>query len=202
MARTIDEGRRREIADGALQVLRDRGVQKTTMSDIARALEMKRPTLYWYFPDIHAIFDYSLRQMRQEEARFVGERLLGVSHPVDALIAFIEADHAFFVERGVDDYLLMMCQYFAAGGPEMREASRALATAGMLPVRTLLIGMVEQGVAAGTVREVDPTELVDFLLAYLNGALVQAVLAGTLPSATNPFLREHILEPLRCNTVH
>jgi len=66
MARTPDEAKRREIAEGALNVLRERGIHQTTMSHIAAALGMKRPALCWYFSDLGQIFEYSMQQIRAD----------------------------------------------------------------------------------------------------------------------------------------
>ena len=56
MPRRPDLARRAELATAAFEVLRARGMQ-TSMRELADALGVKRPTLYFYFPDLAAVFD-------------------------------------------------------------------------------------------------------------------------------------------------
>ena len=57
MARTPDLVKRAEIAEQSFEFIRTRGFQKRTMRDIAKALGMKRSTLYWYYRDLGGIFE-------------------------------------------------------------------------------------------------------------------------------------------------
>ena len=56
MPRRPDLARRAELAHAAFEVLRARGMQ-TSMRELADALGVKRPTLYFYFPDLGAVFE-------------------------------------------------------------------------------------------------------------------------------------------------
>ena len=56
MPRRPDQARRAELAQAAFDVLRARGMQ-TSMRELADALGIKRPTLYFYFPDLGAVFE-------------------------------------------------------------------------------------------------------------------------------------------------
>src|SRR4029079_12839826 len=56
MARRPDLLRRTELAHAAFEVLRTRGMQ-TSMRELAEALGVKRPTPYFYFPDLGAVFE-------------------------------------------------------------------------------------------------------------------------------------------------
>ena len=116
MARPVDHKKRLEIALGALEVLRERGLIGTSMSQIASALGMKRPTLYWYFPDLQSIFECALVHVRQEEAAFVAERIIGKAHPVDLLDSFVRAEFDFYRERGYTDLLVLMMQFYGRFG--------------------------------------------------------------------------------------
>ena len=94
MARPVDLERRREIALQALEVLRTQGLQQATMSGLAKALGLKRPTLYFYFPSIPDLFLALVEIHREEEVAWVAERLAGKTHPIDAMLAFLRAEHA------------------------------------------------------------------------------------------------------------
>ena len=72
MPRRPDLARRAELARAAFEVLRTRGMQ-TSMRELADALGVKRPTLYFYFPDLGAVFetvlDQTYRGARRARAR-------------------------------------------------------------------------------------------------------------------------------------
>jgi AcrR family transcriptional regulator len=55
MARQFDAARRTALVEQTLDVLRARGVGRLTMSELATALGVKRPTLYFYFRDLSGL---------------------------------------------------------------------------------------------------------------------------------------------------
>src|SRR5688572_12447878 len=98
MPRRPDLARRAELANAAFEVLRTRGVQ-TSMRELADALGVKRPTLYFYFPDLGSVFESVLDQMYQELATLVVARMKTVDNPLDRLYIAVDATIAFHRER-------------------------------------------------------------------------------------------------------
>ncbi|MBW1878152.1 MAG: TetR/AcrR family transcriptional regulator [Deltaproteobacteria bacterium] len=201
MPRTPDEAKRREIAEGALKVLREHGIHQTTMSHIASALGMKRPTLYWYFSDLGEIFEYSMQQIRTDEAAFIVERIRGIDHPLDLLEGLIRADAEFFEQRGLEDFLLLLVQFLGAGDAASRARYRRIAVADMEPLRLMLIASVAAGVEGGMIAPCDPETLVDFLFVVLDGAMVHGVLRGADTSSIYDFVHTAVIAPLRLDGV-
>ena len=46
-----------EALDAAVTIMEEAGVGGLTMSEIARRLGMRQPSLYKYFPSLHAVYD-------------------------------------------------------------------------------------------------------------------------------------------------
>jgi AcrR family transcriptional regulator len=46
-----------EALDAAVEIMEEEGVGGLTMSEIARRLGMRQPSLYKYFPSLHAVYD-------------------------------------------------------------------------------------------------------------------------------------------------
>lgn len=197
MSRPIDHEKRRQIAMGALEVLRERGLLGTSMSQIAAALGMKRPTLYHYFPDLQSIFETALETIRSEEARFVAPRLMGKRHPADLLEAFVRAEHAFYREKGYVDFLVLVLQFWAAGTPEDRERFQRVTAEQLQPLHEMLSHGIQLAIDAGELEPCDPGLLVDFAFALMDGAMVHHILRGTDPDALTDLLRDRVLQPLR-----
>jgi AcrR family transcriptional regulator len=50
------EQRRQEILRAAIQLFAERGMENVTFGDIAKAARLSRPLVYFYFPDLEALF--------------------------------------------------------------------------------------------------------------------------------------------------
>src|SRR5215813_9209603 len=98
MPRRPDLARRAELARAAFEILRARGVQ-ISMRELADALGVKRPTLYFYFPDLGAVFDAALEPLYRALAEAVLARIQDQTHPIDRLRAAIDATLAFHHEQ-------------------------------------------------------------------------------------------------------
>jgi len=195
MARKPDMAKRREIAARAFEAIRARGVHRTTMSDIAAALEMKRPTLYWYFKDLGEIFDAVVQDTDARLRAFVAGRLADVSHPIDYLDALMQASVDFY--EGRRDQIIILFQLWAVSASEDPERILRRGREFIEPVREALVARVRQGVSDGLVAPCDPEKVVDLVLTVADGAQVQRV---TRDAEMRPILdafREYVLAPLR-----
>jgi AcrR family transcriptional regulator len=193
MPRRPDLARRAELARAAFEVLRTRGMQ-TSMSELAEALGIKRPTLYFYFPDLGAVFETVLDQLYQTLFETVLAQVQGHAHPVDRLRAVVDATLAFHRER--PQLIAGIFQLWALGG-------RDLATLldrerrGVLAARDALIADLRAGIARKEVRPCEPERVVDLVLAFLQGAIVHHVIGIAPSDATTEELAARVIEPLR-----
>lgn len=194
MPRTVDHSKRDHIAQVALELMLERGAPSVSMSDIARAVGMKRPTLYWYFKDLGAIFEAVLLRVLTEHDAFVRAQVDAVEHPVDALYAQMVAVDAFFTGR--EGVVLVLFQLWGAayGGSS---TALDLGKRFLGPRRGAAIARLEEGVEAGVVAPCDPARLVDFVSACINGALVQRVSLTGNPSVVHETVWETVLKPLK-----
>src|SRR5258706_6856076 len=113
MPRRPDLARRSELARAAFEVLRTRGMQ-TSMRELADALGVKRPTLYFYFPDLGAVFETVLEQTYRAMAQEIAEAIRGVDHPLDRLRAVVATTIA--IHRARPQLIGGLFQLWAMGG--------------------------------------------------------------------------------------
>src|SRR3954464_6128880 len=113
MPRRPDLARRQELARSAFEVLRTRGMQ-TSMRELADALGVKRPTLYFYFPDLGAVFETVLDETYRTLFAEVALATQRVAHPLDRLRAVVDATIAFHRER--PQLIGALFQLWAMGG--------------------------------------------------------------------------------------
>lgn len=193
MPRKPDQARRSELARAAFDVLRTRGVQ-TSMRELADALGVKRPTLYFYFPDLGAVFESVIDETYRTLAELVMARVQGVAHPLDRLRAVVDATIAFHRER--PQLIGGLFQLWAMGGRDfasLLDRERRIVVA----ARDALVADLRAGIARREVRACDPERIVDLVLAVVDGVLVHHVIGIARPDGVIEELADRVIEPLR-----
>jgi AcrR family transcriptional regulator len=193
MARRPDLARRAELAQAAFDVLRMRGMQ-TSMSELADALGVKRPTLYFYFPDPGAVFETVLGETYRALAEHVVAKTRNVEYPLDRLRAVVDATIAFHRER--PQLIGALFQLWALGGRDFAsvlDRERRI----MLVAREALVADLQAGIARREVRPCDPERVVELVLAVVDGVLVHHVLGIARPDGVIEELAARVIDPLR-----
>jgi AcrR family transcriptional regulator len=193
MPRRPDLVRRAELARAAFEVLRARGVH-TSMRELADALGIKRPTLYFYFPDVGAVFETVLDETYRALAEHVVARTRAFDHPLDRLRAVVDATIAFHRER--PQLIGGLFQLWAVGGRDFAsilERERRV----VLAARDALVADLRAGIARRQVAPCDPERVVELVLAALDGVLVHHVLGIARTESVIDELAARVIEPLR-----
>src|SRR5256885_15896957 len=168
MPRQPDLAYRAQLARDAFAVLQARGVG-TSMRELADALGVKRPTLYFYFPDVGAVFETVLDQTYQQLAEHVIARTRAVDHPLDRLRAVVDATIAFHRDR--PQLIGGLFQLWAIGGRDLSvvlDRERRVVVA----ARDALVADLRAGIANRDVAACEPERIVGLRLAVVDGVLV------------------------------
>jgi AcrR family transcriptional regulator len=165
------------------------------MSDLATALDMKRPTLYWYFRNLGEIFEAVVEQTHNGLRAFVAARLVDIDHPIDFLEQMTRAVMDFYATRR--DVIVVLFQLWAVGGSDDPQRTLERGRALVEPIRTLFVGRLQAGIDAGRVAECDADAIVDLTLSVTDGALIQWVTRDADPTPIVDAFSRHVLEPLR-----
>lgn len=193
MPRRPDLARRSELAHAAFEVLRARGMQ-TSMRELADALGVKRPTLYFYFPDLGAVFETVLEQTYKTYAEEIVARTRTVDHPLDRLRAVALGTLEFHRQR--PHLIGGLFQLWAVGGrsfASVLDRERAMVLLG----REALVADLRAGIARREVKPCDPQRVVELVLAVVDGVLVHHVLGIASADRVLDELVERVIEPLR-----
>ena len=199
MPRRPDLARRTSLARAAVDVLRARGLQ-TPMRTLAGALGVKRPTLYFYFPDLGAVFDTAIENADQSLGEAVLARMRESSHapylpshPIDRLRAVIDATLALHRERPqLVAGLVLRWALGGEGSTAIERCRRALQGA-----RDGLVADLRAGIARREVRPCDAERIVDLVLTWVEGAVLQQMLGLSRSDDAGDELARRVLEPLR-----
>ncbi|MBI5611280.1 MAG: TetR/AcrR family transcriptional regulator [Deltaproteobacteria bacterium] len=195
MARTVDLHRRTDLALRALAFVRSQGMRRITMSELAAALGMGRPALYWYFKNLGEVFDAVLAVILERQRAFLLERMAVTDDPLGMVEAWLRGVCAFYAED--PQLLAVLIQFWAMGDPErpekVLEATRDYAVQ-LQDAATLLLG---EAIAAGLVADCHVQTLVELCAATLDGLLIQQSRQGTDPLPALDLFCRRVLDPLR-----
>ncbi len=162
-----EDGKRRQILDGAMRVFLDKGFDAASMSEIARASGVSKGTLYVYFEDKQTLFDAIV----QERCHIHAERVFEFDH----------TDHAVeeVLSRLGVDFAAVMCRPENFSGvraviaiaERMPELGRKFYETGPLLAINKLAAYLDAQVAVGVLviedTEVAAAQFIDAVLATL-----------------------------------
>jgi AcrR family transcriptional regulator len=200
MPRQPDLSRRHELMTRAWSVLREAGLHAVSMRELADALGVKRPTLYFYFPDVASILEAVADDTLARQQRFLAERLVGRHHPIDFLYTWAATALKFHAASEADAdtlrHLLSLARPGAADDALAGRISERLARFAA-PIVALAVRSTRDGVARGQIAPCDPEALVGLLRAFIDGSLAQRSAHGQDPERALDALWTLTLAPLR-----
>jgi AcrR family transcriptional regulator len=85
------EQTRSEILDHALQIMADDGAAGLTMARLARAMDIRPPSLYKYYPSLLAVYDALFHRGQLANLQALREGMRGAAPGLDAVDGAMEA---------------------------------------------------------------------------------------------------------------
>jgi AcrR family transcriptional regulator len=85
------EQTRSEILDHALQIMADDGVAGLTMARLARAMDIRPPSLYKYYPSLLAVYDALFRRGQLANLQALRDGMRDAAPGLDAVAGAMEA---------------------------------------------------------------------------------------------------------------
>jgi AcrR family transcriptional regulator len=196
MARPPEPEKRRELARRAVSVLQREGVD-VSMSRLAQALDLKRPTLLYHFASQADIAESALEDLLSEQLLFVMQRVEAHTHPIDRLYAQLRAVHEF--HHGNEERIVFLSQAIAASGSQRMSQLIDVGNRVFESQRQASADLLAEGMRRGVVGECDPQALVALVRALIDGLMVQRVMTGIQLEPVHELIWERILKPLRLN---
>lgn len=194
MARAMDVEYRRALAERAAAVLQAEGLDVSNAALAAR-LELKRPTLLYYFPTKAAIIEEAFSAMFAEQVAFVLERMAAHEHPLDKLDAQIRAVHAF--HHGREDRVVFLTQAIASLGMKTAERFVELGNQAFEAHRQQLKVELREAILEGRMKACDVDALIRLVRSTVDGLMVQRFMTGCDLQPVHDFFTAHVLDPLR-----
>ena len=121
------EQTRSEILDHALQIMAEDGVAGLTMARLARAMDIRPPSLYKYYPSLLAVYDALFRRGQLANLQALREGMRDAAPGLDAVARGMEATGRWAVANPVLAQLL-----FWRPVPGYQPSAEAFAPAGQI----------------------------------------------------------------------
>lgn len=97
---------RRRILDAAVEVMAERGVAGLSLSEVARRIGVRQPSLYKHFASLHAVYDEVFREGAEHQLEAAARAVRGNPPGLSALSAAVEALGRFAMAEPVVAQLL------------------------------------------------------------------------------------------------
>ena len=173
--RVVDKAAKKEyILQAAMKVFAQQGFGKTKMIDIATEAGIGKGTIYEYFSSKDEIFSnaytYFIQGLEQEFTKAITE----TEDPADKIIAIINATVEGIVASA--DFVAIMLDFWAEGirNHNHDEMNQLLDMKKMYSTyRTILVQIIEEGIAKGVFRKVDPISAASIIIGALDGIMLQ-----------------------------
>ncbi|GAA5235747.1 TetR/AcrR family transcriptional regulator [Verticiella sediminum] len=143
------ELQRRTVLEAAARLFMERGFAGTSMSDVARTLQVSRPTLYYYFENKDSILAALVEEVTitsSENSRALDQD----ADPIQALHGAVRRQVEFIIENATIYRVLTNSQVFLP--PSLRAVNDEAKQA----IFKNFEHLIERGVASGRLREVNP----------------------------------------------
>lgn len=193
MGRPVDHAKRHALARQAVEVLKERGLDLSNQA-LADALEIKRPTLLYYFPTKREIVEHALEALLFEQAQFVIARMEAEEHPLRQLHAQVKAVHAF--HDGREERIVFLSQAIAASGLDHSSRFIEIGNLAFEAQRAIMRERLRDAIDEGRMHPCDVESLIRLIRSTVDGLMVQRVMTGCDLAPVHQFLWDHILGPL------
>lgn len=166
---------REQILRAAAELFSRQGIGATRLADVAAAVGLTPPALYYHFANLGEIVGALLEYVVSESAAFATTMARGAGRPSERLRALV-AQHVARLAAGPYDL------WFVAGMPEADRNRYPTVTRRAVAWRRAVADLIDEGVAAGELRDVDR-------------ALAVAAISGLVYGALQHHHHGHVVDP-------
>jgi AcrR family transcriptional regulator len=171
-AAVADKDRIEEYLAAALNLFSERNFASVTIKDIAKALGVNSALLYYYFDDkadlFRATIDYAVRIAFDSMLKFRAD-----GADPERLVAAWLANH---VERYAEIHCFVKIALDFRSSQVRDPAIEAAIATFYAKERRLLSGLIREGTRQGRFREVNASQMAQFISTYLDGCMVRKVI--------------------------
>lgn len=175
------------IKRAALKVFSEKGIEASTMLEVAEQAGIGKGTLYEYFPSKQNLYLGSLEMIMDDLENHLGTRLDGTIDPVKKITIFIDETYRYFIIK--PEISKLLCDMWTAGAT--REGDKPLLAAltpRYMEFQKWLAAIIDEAVKQKLFKPVKSMHVASILMAVIDGLALQAVV-GMLPKDSSRFVK-------------
>jgi len=170
----IEDARRKQIVESAIETIAAQGYQRATLDLIAENVNVTKGVITYHFTNKDELIECVLERILQEQRQHREARVSACSSAWEKLQAFIQADIDFFTQ--FPQFQTALIELW--GSITTRDEKKAFEISAYQPPRRLLEEILRQGQADGEFAPLSPVETAAVIIAMLDGLMVQQVFTG------------------------
>lgn len=167
----VEDARRRQLSELAVEVIAERGYQQTTLEEIARRAGVTKGAIHYYFRSKQDLIQATIRWISERAHAYFVPRVEACSTTPEKLVAFISASFEYMAQNR--SYHVALLDLW--GSYKTQEEKKALHENEYRHDRRWLAEMIQAGVAQGELACAAPESLATLVLAMVDGVMVQWV---------------------------
>jgi AcrR family transcriptional regulator len=167
----IEEARRRQIVETAIQTIAQQGISQASLAEIARKAGCSKGVISYHFNGKDELIEEILSWLLHEPADFIKERVRSADTALGQLRAYVEANFE-FMEAHRDGYVALVDLWGSRG--VAHDTNRFNADA-YEPSRHYLANILQAGRESGELRELPVFTMASLIQAAIDGIMLQWV---------------------------
>lgn len=168
----IEEVRRKQIVETAIETIAARGFSQTTLGEIARTAGVSTGVITYHFKNKDELIEQCIKRLFEVPNNFVVERVESQRRYADRLRTFIEANIEFML-RNRSHSAALVHSFGALNSEKERKRIMALQHT---KIRNFLVRILEGGQSRKEFREFPTQTIAQLVLGTLEGIMIQWIL--------------------------
>ena len=167
----IEEARRRQIVETAIQTIATQGYSQASLSEIAKKAGISKGVISYHFRGKEELIEEILRSLQKKPAEFVKERVASAGTALEKLAAYVAANFEFMKAHRVG-YVALVALWGQRYGAFEESSLNAEAYE---PSRHYLAHILEEGRKTGEMRPLPVRTTASLVQAAIDGVMLQWV---------------------------
>ena len=177
----IEEARRKQIVEIAVETIAKIGYHQTTLADIADKANISKGVIPYYFQNKAVLIQETIKWISQSLHEYTAPRVNSKSGTVEKLRAFITSNYEFMKYHR--SYMVAMVDLW--GSHKTREQKTAFHEREYEQDRKWLEDIIKAGQKSGELPKLDANTLASLILALVDGIMIQWVFNENTVSLDN-----------------
>lgn len=167
----IEEARRRQIVETAIQTIARQGFSQASLAEIAKTAGISKGVISYHFGGKDELVEEILRILLKQPAEYIKRRVGEFDSALDKLTAYVEANFE-FMEAHRDGYVALVDLW----GRRVDEGHQTHFNADAYePSRHYLARILEEGREKGEIRSLPARTTASLIQATIDGVMLQWV---------------------------